>query len=104
MYMVVSRWEINPGHEEELKQRAPAVRDALRSEPGVTLVESFKSEDGSVIAVVGYESREAYDRIVNSPSGAFQKALEQHRLEDHGRWVSSDRGETIDDRAPAGIP
>jgi heme-degrading monooxygenase HmoA len=94
MYLVVSRWEIIPGKESEFEERGRAVREALRSTPGVKLVEGYRTDNG-VVAIAGYESQEAYDRIVNDESGPFAKAAAQHRLEECGRWISSERGESL---------
>ena len=97
MYMVVSRWEVLPGHENEVEGRGSAVRQVLRSQPEIKLMESFRTDDGGMVAVIGYESKEAYDRIINDPSGPFQKALSEQGLENHTRWVRSERGESMED-------
>src|SRR4051812_39653759 len=97
MYMVVSRWEVLPGREQDFEERGRAVRQVLRSTPGVQFSEGFRTEDGGVVAVIGYESRDAYDRIVNDEKGPFQRALAAHHLEECSRWVSSERGESMQD-------
>jgi heme-degrading monooxygenase HmoA len=95
MYMVVSRWDVNPGQEEEVETRAAKVRETLSATPGVTLMQGFSTEDGKgIIAVIGYESKDTYDRIINDPEGPFQRALAENRLEDYTHWVWSERGET----------
>ena len=94
MYLVISRWEVIPGKENEFEERGRAVRATLRSIPGVKLVEGYRTENG-VVAVAGYESEEAYNRIVNDDNGPFAKAAEQYRLEECGRWLSSERGESL---------
>lgn len=95
MYMVVSRWEPLPGKTDEFALKGKAMRGLLMTLPGVTLVEGFVAEDGAAVAVVGYESREAYDRIVNDPNGPFVKAATENNLEELATWVRSERGETI---------
>ncbi len=102
MYMVVSRWEPLPGKEAEFEVLGRKMRNYMRTVPGIVLVEGFESEDGSRTAVLGYESREAYERIVKDPNGPFEKASRENRLEDCARWISSDRGESIVDRDMAG--
>jgi heme-degrading monooxygenase HmoA len=95
MYIVVSRWEVIPGMEEEFEEKGRVVREILRTTPGVQLVEGFRSDEGGVVAILGYESQDAYNRIVNDESGPFAKAVNEHQLETCGRWVSSDRGESV---------
>ena len=97
MYIVVSRWEVIPGMEEEFESRGRAVRETIRSQPGVDLVQGFHSESGGVVAIIGYDSKDAYDRVVNAVDGPFNKAVAAHRLEECARWVGSDRGESIAD-------
>jgi hypothetical protein len=96
MYMVVSRWEYLPGMKEEFERRGPAVRETIRSQPGVKFAEGFRTEDDGIFAVIAYNSKGDYDRIVNDPDGPFAKALAESKLEDCARWVSSERGETMD--------
>jgi heme-degrading monooxygenase HmoA len=96
MYIVVSRWEILPGMEEEFETRGRPVREAIRAQPGVAMTHGFRSEDGGVVAVIGYDSKEAYDRIVNDENGPFQKAIAEHKLEECARWLSSERGESME--------
>ena len=95
MYLVVSRWEIMPGMEMEFERRGRAVREVMRAVPGVKLLESFLTGDGGGIAIVGYETREAYDSIVNDENGPFAKAMAQHKFEECGHWVWSERGEAV---------
>src|SRR4051812_14859200 len=97
MYLVVSRWESLPGKEQEFEDRGRAVRAILRSTPGVKLIEGFQTENGQVVAILGYDSQESYERIVNDENGPFQKALAEHRLEECSQWISSERGEAITD-------
>ena len=96
MYVVVSKWKVASKDAEEVEKRGRAVRDEFRNEPGIEIFESFKTEDGNVVAVLGYASKQDYDRIVNTPGGPFQTALQKHRLEDYAEWAWSERGETID--------
>jgi hypothetical protein len=95
MYIVVSRWEVIPGMEKEFEERGSAVREILRKTPGVQLIEGFRSESGGAVAVLGYESQEVYDRIINDENGPFARAASEYQLETCGRWVSSDRGESL---------
>jgi heme-degrading monooxygenase HmoA len=97
MYLVVSRWEVLPGQEAEFEKRGRAVREVIRRSPGVVMTHGLRTEDGGVVAVIGYDSKESYDRVVNAEDGPFQKAVADLRLEECGRWISSDRGEAMED-------
>lgn len=96
MYLVISRWEIIPGKEAEFEEKGRAVRGIMRSTPGVAFTQGLRNENG-VVAVIGYDSKEDYDRIVNDENGPFNRAIAEYRLEDSGRWISSERGESIED-------
>jgi len=94
MYLVVSQWEAFPGREEEFERVSPAVRAVLSQQPGVAFLEAFKG-NGHFIVVHGYDDEAAYQAVINNTDGAFQQALAAHHLEDMGRWLSSERGETF---------
>jgi heme-degrading monooxygenase HmoA len=94
MYMVVSYWEAFPGKEADFEASSPDVTAILRRQPGVCLIESFKS-DGKYVAVHAYEDEASYRAIVYNPNGAFARALQERGTETFGRWISSERGETL---------
>ncbi len=94
MYMVVSEWQPLPGKEEQFRQAGMATGSRLRQEPGVVMMEVFESGD-KVIAVVGYEDEATYHRLIDDPNGVFAREHERNRVEDLGKWIRSDRGETI---------
>jgi hypothetical protein len=96
MYIVVSKWQITPGADEEWKARGLAVRQALRKVPGITVLEHFYTHDGAV-AIVGYQDEATYHRIVDDPNGPFVKAIDEHKLEEVSHWVWSERGESVPD-------
>ena len=96
MYMVVSKWEIIPGKEDVVEREGRQMREYLRSLDGVEFVETFRAEDGSGIAVLGYRDEDTYRRIIQDPEGPFEKRARELRLEDNMRWVWSERGETVD--------
>jgi len=97
MYIVVSRWEPVPGKEEEFEAKGRTMRNLLRNQSGIELMEGFRAEDGGAVAIIGYESKEHYDRIVNDPDGFFAKAAADHGLEETATWVRSERGESMRD-------
>ncbi|MBV9852470.1 MAG: antibiotic biosynthesis monooxygenase [Armatimonadetes bacterium] len=94
MFLVVSRWEALPGRAEEFERVSPDVRAVLRQQPGVVLVESFRSE-GHYVVVHGYQDEAAYHAVVDDANGPFRQALAKHKLEEMGHWISSERGETF---------
>ena len=94
MYLVVSVWEALPGQEEAFEASAEGVRRLLRQQPGVEMVEAFKSGD-HYVAVHGYADEAAYHRIVTYADGPFVKLIEEQGLENYGRWISSEKGEAI---------
>ncbi len=96
MYMVVSRWEVMPGKEEEFERIGKSMRGMLRSQPGVHNVSGIRDGNG-VVAVVTYTDEAAYQRIVKDPNGPFETAAREHDMESIGRWVSSERGEVLED-------
>ncbi|HWD38880.1 MAG TPA: hypothetical protein VG944_08535 [Fimbriimonas sp.] len=93
MYVVASLWSITPGQEEEFVARGGKIADLLRQTGGITSFLGFRTDDGHGMAVVGYESKEAYDRIVTDPNGPFAKAAAEYKIEEVGEWIQSWRGE-----------
>ena len=96
MYIVVSEWEVVPGHDSEFRQISSQMRAAMRATAGVHEVLSFEDESERKFAVVVYDDRAAYDRIVNDPNGPFAKAAAEKGIDQHARWVGSFRGDTLD--------
>ncbi|HVT13637.1 MAG TPA: hypothetical protein VHE55_15335 [Fimbriimonadaceae bacterium] len=97
MYYVVSRWEPLPGKSEEFENKARKLRGIMKSQSGVSFLEGFRTEDGGEVAIVGYNSRADYDRIVNNPNGPFASAVAAEDLDSIARWVWSERGEANSD-------
>ncbi len=99
MYLVVSLWKIHPGKLKEAEERSLAVREALRTQDGIQLFEGFQLDDypdDRMMAVVGYQDRETYERLIKDPNGPFAKALEKSELEEVTTWVESWRGEALE--------
>ena len=84
MFLVISYWEALPGKEAEFEAQGPATGDVLRRQPGVVLVEAFKS-GGKYVVVHGYEDEAAYHAIVDNPDGEFGRTLVANRAEELGR-------------------
>lgn len=94
MYLVVSQWEPKPGKDAEFENAGMSLREGLRSQPGVRMVEAFRS-NGRIIAVHGYEDQAAYERLVSAPGGFFERMAADHDVENLATWLGSDRGETL---------
>ena len=94
MYLVVSTWEALPGNEQAMDEEALHVQAALRREPGVVLVEAFKS-DGRHIVVHGYEDEAAYSRVQNDTESGFAKEFRARNVDGRARWLGSLKGETF---------
>ena len=69
----------------------------LKKQPEVKLLESLVNEKGESVVVMGYKDEACYKALVHDPKGVFAKALAEHKLEDHGRWLWSEKGETQTD-------
>jgi hypothetical protein len=96
MYIVVSHWEVIPGHEEAAGKARTAMRAVMSAQPGVEFMNGFTSDDGKLVAVHAYKDEAAYKQITGDPNGAFAKAAEENQLEQHMRWLGSQRGTAID--------
>lgn len=96
MYCVVSKWHVETDNLDEFRRRGLAVQHELDQAPGIKNSFAFLNEAGELVAVVLYEDRAAYDRIMTDENGPFAKLVAQHRLEDVATWVSSERGDTVE--------
>ncbi|HEY0868625.1 MAG TPA: antibiotic biosynthesis monooxygenase [Fimbriimonas sp.] len=94
MYIVVSRWEPVPGHQAEFEAGGEKMHAFMREQPGIEFFDSFMSENGQVVVIHAYRDRETYDRLINAPDSAFNRKLKEVNLEQHSRWLGSERGET----------
>jgi hypothetical protein len=94
MYMVVSRWEALPGQEENFIREGSQVAAELRRTPGVLMVEIIES-NGQYVSVHGYEDEATYQRVVQDPNGPYEREHSARKVESYGRWLGSERGETI---------
>src|SRR5690242_673424 len=94
MYLVVSYWEAVPGREADFDRIGPQIGAVLRRQPGVVIVEVFKS-GGKHVAVHGYQDEATYHAIVDDLNGAFVRAVNETGVEQVGRWLGSESGETL---------
>jgi hypothetical protein len=96
MFLVVSHWEVVPGHEEQAIATGAKMRDILRKQPGVEFINGFSIGDGKLVAVHVYRDEAAYNAIISDPDGPFAKAAAANELEEHMRWIGSERGPSMD--------
>ena len=94
MYLVVSRWKANPGKETQFEENGAKVGALLRKLPGVVMVEEF-ADEGQYVSVHGYKDESTYRKLIDDPNGQFNQALKQYKVEEYGKWISSERGTTI---------
>ena len=95
MYVVVSRWEVQPEDRDAFAERALLVRETARALPGAVQVEGFYGEDGTAVILMFFETEEAYAGIYADIDSPFARALDAQRLDTLGRWLGSDRGELL---------
>ncbi len=96
MYCVVSRWKPKPGQEQEFLKRATQARAQMKKLPGIVFLEGFAPEGASgSTAVVCYQDKATYDKLVNQPGAPFEQIASQLGMEEVAEWVSSERGECL---------
>jgi len=95
MYLVASKWGVDPAKAEAFKATGKKMREYMRSVPGIESVQAIQCEDGNMFVVVGYTNESSYKKIME-PGGAFETAAKQNDLENLGTWMWSERGEVID--------
>ena len=94
MFLVISEWEPVAGKEADFDREGSAVAATLRQQPGVVLLEMFRSGNKR-IAVHGYRDEATYHRLIDDPNGAFTRAQTEHGVEKLARWLGSTAGETL---------
>lgn len=96
MYIVVSKWEIPSERREQFENYGGQMREFLRGLPGVEFAHSIRTEDGNGLAVIAYRDEQTYRRLIQDPNGPFETKARELGIEQHGRWLWSERGETVD--------
>jgi hypothetical protein len=95
MYIVVSKWTINPGKEKDFDDISAKMREFMRTLPGVEFEHGLRTEDGSAVAIVGYTDEAAYKNVM-APGGPFEAEASKTNIENIGKWLWSERGESLD--------
>ncbi len=96
MYAVMSIWEPFPGKEKDFEAVSRAMRQRMVSIQGIEFMQGLKTENGRIVVMMGYHDEPTYQAIIHDPNGPFMKALAETNLESLGRWISSERGATIE--------
>lgn len=95
MFIVVSKWEALPGREAEWRAKSQAIGAKLRAVPGVEALYRFENEVGQLVVIMGYADEATYLALVDERGGVSQVMAESN-LESVARWVSSERGRSVD--------
>lgn len=95
MYLVISQWRPVPGREEDFDRISATMRQILRGQPGVKFLEAIKGPD-CFYAVHGYENEETYKKIIEDPHGPFNRAANEHMVEEVAEWLGSVKGTSVD--------
>ncbi len=93
MFMVISKWEYDKTHENEVRESAAKMMTAFDGWDGVEFSYNVRTGENTVCAVIAYRDEATYQKLVNDPNGPFAKAAAEHGIENHARWLWSERGE-----------
>jgi hypothetical protein len=93
MYMVISKWEYDPSHERDVRASAAKMMSTIGEWPEVESAYNVRVAANSVLAVITYRDEASYNRLIQDPEGPFAKAAAEHGIEDHAKWLWSERGE-----------
>ncbi len=96
MYIVSSKWEPLEGFEKAWQESSASTGHQLRAIPGVEFLHRFKNEQGQVVVTMGYTDEPTYQRLVIDPNGAVARLMAETDIESVARWISSERGESVD--------
>lgn len=96
MYIVVSRWEALPGRETEWRSVSQTIGASLRAVRGVEVLHRFENEEGQLVVVMGYPDEATHHALVNDLNGMVARVMADADIESVARWVSSERGVSID--------
>jgi|CXWL01.1.fsa_nt_gi hypothetical protein len=96
MNIVSSKWEAIEGRENDWQELAARTGPKLRAIDGVEFLHRFQNESGQVVVTMGYTDEPTYQRLVNDPNGAVAQMMADTGIESMARWISSERGESVD--------
>ncbi len=98
MYIVVSKWEVVPGHEDVIEEKGTRMVEIVTGWPEVEFFHNLRTEDGGVLAIIGYRSEGDYHRLFE-PNGRFETAAKETGIENDATWKWSERGEPMNSPA-----
>lgn len=96
LYLVVSVWEPLPGQEEVFENLGRESAARMRQQSGVALIKAFRSGNRRIV-IHGYSDEATYQLLVSDPDGPFARTQAEYPIEDCGRWLYSEQGETFTD-------
>lgn len=96
MFIVLSRWEALPGHETEWHEMSQDIGATLRAVPGVEFLHRFENDEGQLVVMMGYSDEATYHALVDDSNGAVVRAMADSNIESVARWISSERGVSVD--------
>ena len=96
MFVVISKWEFDAAHESEVAASGEKMMAAISSWPAVASAFNVRIGDSHMISVIEYTDQASYERLVQDPNSPFEKAAAEHGIEQHARWLWSERGEKVE--------
>ncbi len=96
MYIVISKWKSKDGNVDRITELGKPLRKLLRTQPGVRMIETVIEGDTAHVIHV-YDDEAAYQKHLNDPNSAFNKAMQESGIENHAEWLGSVRGEAVPD-------
>jgi hypothetical protein len=93
MFVVVSKWEYLPSMEDEVRASARKMMETINAWPEVEFSYNVRTGENTICAIIAYRDEPSYQRLIQDPDGPFAKAAAEHGIENHAKWLWSERGE-----------
>lgn len=68
----------------------------LKSWPEVRQMFNVRVAPNQMLAVIEYTDQASYERLILDENGPFVQAAKKFGMENHARWLWSERGERVD--------
>lgn len=95
MYVVISKWEFDPGNETLVSEKGQWLLSQIRSWDGVELAFNVRTNPGSFIAVIGYRDPDTRKVLIQAEDSPFEQALAQSGLLEFATWKWTEEGESL---------
>lgn len=96
MYVVVSKWRLMSPTDDPSQGPGKVMRSWLREQDGVDHVNTIRTDDGGILAIVGYRDESTHRRLIGGPDSPFERKAKELGMDSFGEWLWSERGETVD--------